>query len=342
MAINTTETTEPKTDKKPNNPHDRFARKTLGNPLYAADFLKHYVDPIVAQYVHLDRLVAAPTHYLSDELKEVILDVAFTAHLHDEAGGSEVLMFLEHKSKPSLFVPLQVGAHCFFSLYFGWTATGYLETYQPSIPLMFLIYNGNEEIDEEMFFQDIFKEIPKPLQRYIPQFEIFVINLKRFFYGKLPGKPETKAIAESFKRATDGTFTDHLDEILKQIKDANLNKQQTLDLTTSITRYCTWTNHITSEEIVQSITKVFNGTEGLEMATTIKKGILQEGFENGFENGELKGLVKGILYLLNDKFGQVPQDIVDSLNQRTDEIALKSLLIHAANCSSLDEFVADL
>ncbi|MDR0338095.1 MAG: Rpn family recombination-promoting nuclease/putative transposase, partial [Planctomycetaceae bacterium] len=66
----------PKTEKLPNNfpnnPHDRFARKTVGNPLYAADFLKHYANPLVAQHVHLDHLVAAPTHYLSNELKEVI------------------------------------------------------------------------------------------------------------------------------------------------------------------------------------------------------------------------------------------------------------------------------
>ncbi|MDR3198114.1 MAG: Rpn family recombination-promoting nuclease/putative transposase, partial [Planctomycetaceae bacterium] len=40
-----------------NNPHDRFAKKTVGNPMYAADFLKHYADPIVAQHVHLDQLV---------------------------------------------------------------------------------------------------------------------------------------------------------------------------------------------------------------------------------------------------------------------------------------------
>ncbi|MDR0705074.1 MAG: Rpn family recombination-promoting nuclease/putative transposase [Planctomycetaceae bacterium] len=225
-----------KTDKLsylPNNPHDRFAGKTVGDPLYAADFLKHYADPIVARHVHLEHLIAAPTHHLSNELKEVISDVTFSARLRDIKNGSEVLTFLEHKSRPSRFVPLQVGTHCFVSLYFGWTATKYSETYQLSIPLMILLFNGaeDEDIDEELFFQSIFDELPPELQALIPQFKAVVINMKRFPYGKLPGKPETQAIAESLKRATDGTFGDHLCDVLRQIKAANLIRQQALDLT---------------------------------------------------------------------------------------------------------------
>ncbi|MDR2117279.1 MAG: Rpn family recombination-promoting nuclease/putative transposase [Planctomycetaceae bacterium] len=359
--------TVPKTDKvlkidRLNNPHDRFAKKTVGNPLYAADFLKHYADPIVARHVHLNHLVAVPTHYLNSELKEIILDVAFTARLRDTKRNSEVLMFLEHKSRPSRFVPLQMGAQCFMFLYFGWTATNYSENYKPSIPLMLLLYNGNEDIDEKQFFQSIFGKIPKEFKRFVPQFKMIVINMKRFSYDNLPGKPETQAIAESFKRATDGTFGTQLAPILERVKIADLGKQHTLDLTTSITRYCTWTTDLTSEKVVQTITKVFTGAEGLKMATTIKKGIVQEGIEIGEARGEargialgevrgvalgeargeLKGCVNMILGILSDRFGKVPKSIVNALKQRTDVVALKSLVVHAVNCSSLDDFAADL
>ncbi|MDR0335967.1 MAG: hypothetical protein LBI18_02650, partial [Planctomycetaceae bacterium] len=105
-----------------------------------------------------------------------------------------------------------------------------------------------------------------------------------------------------------------------------------------------------SDEVVQSITKVFTGTEGLEMETTIKKGFIQEAMEIGEAKGEARGEAKGkligrvntIIDILNDKFGQVPNDIVDALHRRTDEVALRSLAVHAANCSSLDDFAADL
>jgi predicted transposase YdaD len=82
------------------------------------------------------------------------------------------------------------------------------------------------------------------------------------------------------------------------------------------------------------------------METIIKKGFIQEAFERGEASGEARGRTSSkletILDILNDRFGQVPRDIVDALNQRTDEIALRSLAVHAANCSSLDDFAADL
>ncbi|MDR1964169.1 MAG: Rpn family recombination-promoting nuclease/putative transposase [Planctomycetaceae bacterium] len=342
VAIPEKKAAESKSDLQPNNPHDRFARKTVGNPLYAADFLKYYVDSLVVRHINLDCLVAAPTHYLTDELKEVILDISFAARLRDEVGGSEVLIFMEHKSTPSRLAPLQVGTHAFLSLYFGWTTAKYSETYKPSIPLMIVVYNGNQDIDEEILFQDIFQNIPEELRRFVPQFQLIVINLRRFHFGNLPGKPETQAIVESMKRATDGTFTKHFDRILELVKAANLGKQQTYDLTNNITRYCTWTNNVTSEQIVQSITKIFNGTEGIDMANTIQKSILQEGIEIGETRGELKCRVNDLLTFLRARFTQVPQHIVDSLNQRTDAIALESLVALAATCSSLDEFAAEL
>jgi hypothetical protein len=86
----------------------------------------------------------------------------------------------------------------------------------------------------------------------------------------------------------------------------------------------------------------FLETEYTKMATTTKKGIIQEGIEIGEARGELEARVNDILVILRKKFTRVPSSIVKSLNQRTDAIALKSLLILAATCSSLDEFVAEL
>ncbi|MDR1052909.1 MAG: hypothetical protein LBL39_01935, partial [Planctomycetaceae bacterium] len=109
-----------------------------------------------------------------------------------------------------------------------------------------------------------------------------------------------------------------------------------------IVRYCTWVTAITKEQVTQSITKTFNGTENIEMVNNIQKGMIQEAIEIGERRGELKGMVGSILYILSNRFGVVPQYIVDSLNKRNDVIAMKSLVFHATSCSSLDDFAADL
>ncbi|MDR1140312.1 MAG: hypothetical protein LBL62_01375, partial [Planctomycetaceae bacterium] len=131
---------------------------------------------------------------------------------------------------------------------------------------------------------------------------------------------------------------------------------------------------ITKEQLAQLLTQVFNGTEDFEMVNNIQKGLIQETLEigekrgerrgieigeargieigeargigigeaRGIEIGELRGKVNAILDILSNRFGRVPQYIIDSLNKRNDVIALKSLVVHAANCSSLDDFAADL
>ncbi|MCL2624756.1 MAG: Rpn family recombination-promoting nuclease/putative transposase [Planctomycetaceae bacterium] len=54
--------------------------------------------------------------------------------------------------------------------------------------------------------------------------------------------------------------------------------------------------------------------------------------------GEIKGKVEDIVLLLEDKFGLVPTSLVAALNVTTDFAVLKSLLIKASRCSSLEEF----
>jgi predicted transposase/invertase (TIGR01784 family) len=60
------------------------------------------------------------------------------------------------------------------------------------------------------------------------------------------------------------------------------------------------------------------------------------------EAGEIRGEVKAILALLRSRFTEIPQSIIDSLGQRTDLVALESLVVLAATCASLDEFTEAL
>ncbi|MDR1052910.1 MAG: hypothetical protein LBL39_01940 [Planctomycetaceae bacterium] len=90
------------------------------------------------------------------------------------------------------------------------------------------------------------------------------------------------------------------------------------------------------------------------MAVNLQKGIIQEALKIGKargkarrlaieeERGRLKGMIESILDILSYKFGQVPQHIVDPLKELKDEIAIKSLVLRAVHCSSLNDFVADL
>jgi hypothetical protein len=225
-----------------------------------------------------------------------------------------------------------------WGLYFDWIAKGTLPNYQPPIPLMVVLYNGKDkEYGYEISFQDLFPHLPDELKPFVPQFKIIFINLNWFQYDNLPGKPETKAIVESMKRATDGTFAENLERILGYLSLLPLD-EHVRDIVAKIVTYCSWTSNITLEQIQNTIQKTFTGQEGINMSESfIKEAVLK-----GELQGELKTRVNDILVILRARFNEIPQSISDSLQQRTDAIALESLVVIAATCTSLDEFAKAL
>ena len=272
------------------------------------------------------------------------MDASLTTRLLKTNTMSEVILHLEHKSRPSKTVVLQLLAEVGLSLHLHWVVNNRPESgnYVPPIPLMIVVYNGTEDWDGEIRFQDLYPFLPEKLRRLVLQFEIIFINLRRFQYGNLPGKPETRAIVESLMRATDGTFIEHLPEVFQHVAEAALGERGRLDLSLNISSYCTWATQTTAQQIIAAMSNVFKGQEFITMTEMIRDEYILEGIAIGEARGELKGKIHAILKLLQIKFNQVPDAISDELNRRTDLVALDSLFELAAQCDSLDAFADGL
>ena len=70
------------------------------------------------------------------------------------------------------------------------------------------------------------------------------------------------------------------------------------------------------------------------MAETIQIGLVQETL--------LRGKVEAILIILRSRFGSVSDNIVSTLGRMTDSVALDSLIVHATNCTSPNDFADSL
>jgi len=328
---------------KGHNPHDYFGRKIIGDPLIAADLLRHYSDPVVAEHVDLDHLKAEPTQFFVPTPtitgpKEVRLDVPYITRLRDETGKSEVLLIYEHKSKPNLHVPLQLGVQTMVSLYKRWTDAGRpisRKKFKLPIPLMVMVYCGAEDLDEDLlYFQEMFEDIPEPFKLLVPQFGVVVSNLRRFNnYEHLPGRPETQATVETMNRFFDGTLAEQFPVMLDRF-DAVTIDDRIMDIVGDISWFSGCVTDIGPERIAKAITNVIKGKKGIEMAELIQKGIYQQ----GVEIGETKGKADIVLTLLRNKFNEVPQKIETTIRTMADPTALESLAIHVMHSPSLEEF----
>ena len=248
-----------------------------------------------------------------------------------------MLIVMEHKSSPNLYCPLQLCTYAQLSLYKRWTDAGRPSSrrkFKLPIPIMVLLYCGEEDLpDEVICFQDMFEHIPDELKPLVPQFCLVVINLRKFHYGRLPGKPETQAVVETMKRAFDGTLAEHLPDVLGRLTTIPID-DRILDLIANIAWYSGRVTNIMPEKIVETITSVVKGKEGVEMAETVRIGIYQQGI--------VEGTINKILQLLQLRFNQVPDEITTELNGRTDLVALDSLFALAYQCDTLDEFAKAL
>jgi len=326
--------------------HDYFGRVTFGDPLIASDLLRFYTEPVIAEYVDLDNLQAAPaqffgpTHLVTGP-KEVKLDVPYIAHLHDKEWKSEVLIIAEHKSSPSQAIPLQLAVQAILSLYKRWTDAGRpasFRNFRLPITLMVLVYCGAEDWVDEIRFQDIYPFIPEPLRQFVLQFRLIVINLRRFSYDNLPGRPETQAVVETMKRAFDETLAEHLPGVLSRFEAVPLD-DRILDLTTTIAWYGSCVADIEQERIAELVTNVIKGKKGVIMSKTIRRGVFSEGVALGLARGKAEGKVLAILEV---RFNKIPKRIEKSIRSMVDLVALQSLAEHAKTCKSLDEFAEAL
>ena len=323
-------------------PHDTFGKLVFHEPKRAGDFLKNYADPAIREHIDLDHLKSTASQLFDAGFRQVSLDIPFISRLRDKMGKAEVLMVLEHKSFPSVFAPLQVGAYA--ENFRDWKDAGRPTTkknFKLRIPICVVIYCGESDWVEEMHSDDMYDNVPEKLWQYIPRYKIVFINLNRYKYGQLPGRPSTQAVVETMKRGKDGTLKEYLPHILQLVSSDSLEKRID-DLVISICLYCDTVTDITPAQIDETIKQTIRGKRGIRMAEMVNKGIWYTGYETGVAEEKVKAEIRATVKFLRFRFGNVPDDIILAIGCMKDPIALDSLIEHAATCTSLKDFADSL
>jgi len=334
--------------KPPGNPHDRFARKTMSDPLIAGDLLRHYTEPVIAKYVDLDGLKPEPTQNFGKKFQELFKDIAFASHLIDKKGKAEVLIIAEHKSKPEPFVLLQLLAYLVLTWYKRWNDAGRpqsTKTFRLPLPILVVLYNGKEKWDGELDLKSLVSAVPPELEPFIPTIKVLFIRLNQFDKKHLPGKPETQAVVEAMIRATEGTFVAGLRSVIGHFVDSTLD-ERILELIADIFCYCDWVEDISPDAVDKVISNIIEGQEESKMSQAVRKAVRKTferiARESYVAESEARGGARTIIRFLNSRFQKVPKSIKDKVSAITDINRLDELTDQAAVCQSMDEFVAAL
>jgi len=326
-----------------NNPHDRFARKTMRDPLIAGDLLRHYTEPVIAQYVDLDNLKPEVTENFGKEFQVFVKDIAFASHLIDKKGKAEVLIVMEHKSKPEPFVLLQLLVYLVLSWYKRWQDAGRPQStkkFRLPMPVLVVLYNGQEKWEGDLDIKSLVSSVPPELEPFIPTVKVLFIRLNQFDKRNLPGKPETQAVVESMIRATEGTFVAGLESVIGRFKGVSLDSRIE-ELIEDIVRYCNWVEEVTPGEVDRAIKNAIKGQEGIRMSQAVK-AVKKAIWATGYESGVAEGSARTIVRILTRRFRKVSKPVKDKVSSITDIDRLEELADQAVDCKSLDEFAKAL
>jgi hypothetical protein len=164
---------------------DRGTKWLLESPENVSGLLQ-IIDFNLSTKVDFSRLHDEKKSFILDNLRQQESDLVFTAPFLDEEAGTEgevvIYILIEHQSEPDI----SMGFRMLFYMTQIWdTQRREWErndvpksqwSFRPILPVLF--YTGKSSWDAPISIKDAMKQLPKPLERFVPNHDTLFLNVK--------------------------------------------------------------------------------------------------------------------------------------------------------------------
>ncbi|WP_414733472.1 Rpn family recombination-promoting nuclease/putative transposase [Acetobacterium carbinolicum] len=330
------------TEKKVQNPHDKFFKDTFSNPLVVRDFVENYLPEPILKLVDLNELEIQNGSHVDEELSEVFSDMLFRTKINQRDG---YLYFLfEHKSYSDRMVALQLLTY----MVRIWNQKVNKEnhTHIPVIVPM-VICHGEKKWKISPMFSDLilnFDSLPEEVKQMIPNYRYQLYDLSQFSDEDIKGKAELMIALSVARDIFKKSGEEFLETIFKAARAlAELEEKETgLQYFETCMRYILTSGPRLSREQLNTVIKQLEVTykKGSEVTMTLAEVLREEGFEEGIEKGIEKGksemAIGFAINRLTKKFGIMSSEYREKINT-LDLNSLEMLNYQIDDFTSLDD-----
>ena len=337
--------------KKPGNIYDAFAKRMLGQVLVFIDFLLNYADKEFVDEIDLTQIQPAPTHYFGKDGDERISDLVFSCPLKNNdkkktsGKNSEswmAVIVFEHQSKNLKDIPHKL-LKIVSAIWEGEKKEGKKVL---SAPYFLVLRTGKKPFRGTP--PKMSASLPKgrdgkPLGKMV-EIDYDVVDLPAWDVSKLVGGAVLRLTLGILHKMTGGNEDEFPEALLplREVVDVGERVELTNELLGFVDKaFKARGRSLDTATIRAAMQTVFQG-EGESMI----KSFIDEREAIGEARGEAKGEVKAgrnmVLKALRKKFKRVPKHIEQAVLSMSDSIALESLLEHAIDSDTLDEFATAL
>ena len=315
-------------------PHDSLVRRFLTEPEFMADLLRHYpqnpAEQRMVALLDLERLVCKDPVTVNERLTEIRGDLRFSTSFKDSDRESNVYLLFEHQSSKDPKFRLR-GLDSIVQEYKKfWELTKGREKFP--YPIVLILYHGTAPWEHVPEMDDLI-EIAPGMKTGLLDYLLIFVDITPLMHGQFKGHPVLQAVLESLQLGPRGELADNFEQVIEPLS-AVKDDPRMGDWLPSFGLYAMSVDDIDMEQVAMVFSKIVNKEEAHKMAQTTAEKLLIEGGTKASRNV--------VLAFLRGRFGTVPKEIEEAVNQMNDPIALESLLARTANCKTLDEFVEEL
>ncbi|MBF0474933.1 MAG: Rpn family recombination-promoting nuclease/putative transposase [Deltaproteobacteria bacterium] len=324
--------------------HDKFFKKMFSGKDLAKDFFSNYLPGYILGQIDLTTLEATTDSFVDDQLKEHFSDLVYRVNMK-RSQEAYVCILLEHKSHQDNRVSLQLlryMTHMWTRIVSEKQASEYLPVI---IPLVF--YHGTTTWEGSTKFSSLF-DATAELKEHIPNFKYILVDLSALADEKIKGDVKTRMTLLLQKHIGDPELVAKLADVATLYHQLSAGPNQ-LEILKAVAQYLIFTDKLTKEEMKVFLDQATSG-KGEDIMPTVAEQFIEEGIQKGILQGIEQGIQKGavgkareaIIDGIEIRFGQVPNEITESIDQLSDTAVLKSLLKQAFVSKNLDEFIQAL
>ncbi len=315
-------------------PHDLLTRSILADPELAGSLLENYIEPGVVSLLDLAKLRCESPVNVDKNLKEIIGDLRFSTVFKRSKRQSNVFVFLEHQSSYDEQMAFRALKQI-VEAYQEYSDSARKKGGRPMpfpFPVVVILYHGGRPWGKLKRMRDLVERISE-IAGDILDFPMFLIDLSLIPPEELKGHPALQALLETLQLGSEGKLESGFDRVTDRLA-AVRNDPRAPGWMQALVRYTISLCEIGTQAIIKAFSKILDEKEAEKMAMSTAQKLMLE----GKTEGKIEGKKETILDVLEARFGRVPKTIRDTVNSYIDEIALKSLVVLASTCKSLDEF----
>ncbi len=309
-------------------PHDSLVRNVLADTKLAADFLRNYLPRDWETRLEWDSLKQESGDTVDSTLSKLRSDLQYSARLKGSDKELDVLVVLEHQSRPDWFMSYRI---------LDYVCAKFRQQF-PSLkpgmrfpfPLAVVLHHGKTPWKKIPPMRDLIV-MPEDITTDYFNVPIHLIDLAVIPVEELRGHPMVCALLDILQSASAGVLRDRFQQILARLHGVN-RKQDALPWIEALFKYyvaVTGESKDTNihEELAQGLNGFCNSKEEAgKMATTMLDAIKAE------------AQIQSVITFLKARFGEMPATLRNKLLKVRNEEHIEILLKQAATCQSLKDF----